>query len=229
MGTGLGTASARDWGLTQGDSGSWGQGRAPTPCAGQGLHATHALTIVPVPGGAVGTCSRPPTALGYVVPCCVQPTCLRAAGCQEGLLQLHPWLLRTRLCLCNLNLRWFGNTNDGCDGLRGSSRAAELGGLRACAALQRVRGAGGWNLLGQLPWGQARQGGGLWFPCLIGAAGVIATAVRERGAQRSHAAPAAALRFPRSVPPPAHEPADPRHCCSPTDGHCCGAQPRLCG
>lgn len=38
------------------------------------------------------------------------------------------------------------------------------------------------------------------FPCLIGAAGVIATAVRERGARRSHPAPAAAPCSPALSP-----------------------------
>lgn len=74
------------------------------------------------------------------------------SGCQEGLLQLRPRLQRVHFCLCNLTLRWFGNVNDGCNGLRGSSRAAEL---RARAAPWRARGAGGWNLPRQLPQGWA--------------------------------------------------------------------------
>lgn len=148
-------ARAQGWAWPQpgAGTGGWrelgpGQGTDPPHCPWPSCHpcAQHH----PAPGRAVGKRSCPPTALGYGLPHCERPACPRAAGCQEGLLQLRPQPLRTRLCLRDPNLRWFGNVNEGCDGLRGSSCAAEL---RARAA--QARGAGGWNLPGRLPRGWA--------------------------------------------------------------------------
>lgn len=149
-------------GLAQGNGRSWGQGRALTLRAARGLCATHALTIAwhqhpAEPWANAPACSR---RSGTCCPATLQPACRRAAGCREDLLRLpggsapaaSPVAEDALLPVQSETPRWFGNVNDGCNGLRGSSRAAELG---ARAALRRARGAGGWNLPRQLPQGWA--------------------------------------------------------------------------
>lgn len=119
---GPGTASARD-------SRSWGQGINPQSWPGPSCHP-HA--------------HRRPAELWANVPAhprCAGPCCPAAGGAAPPggrLLQLCPQLLGTHLHLCNLNLRQFGNVNDGCHGLRGSSRARGAQGT-----LWRVKGVGG--------------------------------------------------------------------------------------
>lgn len=95
--------------------------------------------------------------------------------------------------LCNPNLKHFGNPN----GTPGVWGRGPLGGQLRRPEEQEPR----W---GSCPRGRAGRGAGLWFSCLIGAAGVIATAVRERRrtAQRPCTCPSARSGLTRELGTP---------------------------
>lgn len=192
-----GTRHGAGHGFSQGQQ-ELGPGHQPPKLAG----AFMPPTCSPLPGRAVGKRSCPPTVLGSALPCC-------RGGCP-----------------CNLNLRRFGNVNDGCHGLRGSSRARGARGT----ALWRVKGAEGLEpgrvVAPGLSWARGRLVISLphWShrgDCNSSQGrGLLGAAIQHR------LRPRAAPRFPRSVAQPAGELGDPRHCCGPAGGHCPGARPR---